>query len=238
LEFEYAEALRAGGVNDSRSFGPADFELRRCVHPSGWVCRRGPESVRSMVWGRKHQRFMEFEVRVALRSFRRRDSRGRGARCSRGHLGVEPMEARCWGPSGFVAPRLQRQSSRGSRGVERRGSRAEVSRPFGALGTEALESRCRSEVEPLRGFGLYWVMVWPVSSGPQDRALRGSGLQSGARRHRGSTSKYWEGSKSSGRSAVSETRASGLGLRTRWRRSDRSSGGARVVEGAGGQRQE
>lgn len=96
------------------------------------------------------------------------------------------MEARRWSPSGFVALRLQRQSSRGSRGVERRGSRAEVSRPFGVFGTEALESKCRSEVDLLRGFGLQRVMVWPVSSGPQGRALRGLVRRTGAGHHRGS----------------------------------------------------
>jgi len=64
------------------------------------------------------------------------------------------------------------------------------------------------------------------------------GLRSEACRHRGSTSRIREGSKSSSRSMTSETRTSSLGLRMRCRRAVRVSDDACVVEGACGERHE
>lgn len=62
LEFEYAEALRAGGAKDSGSFRFDGLEDGRCGRSS--ECSGGKDSGwrGGMVRGRTCQRFMEFEV--------------------------------------------------------------------------------------------------------------------------------------------------------------------------------
>jgi hypothetical protein len=111
LEHEYAEALRAGGAED---FG--------CPVLAVWSSR-GSRVLRSARRGRaRDARRLRFGVRGAIGSRSSRCRRlGRAdsalrlfgvevheARWSGSSelLGVESLESRCWGPSGFSVPRF------------------------------------------------------------------------------------------------------------------------------------
>jgi hypothetical protein len=70
LRFEYAEALRAEGVEGSGSFCVDGFEdgtRGRSSERSSW---KVSETAEQEIRGRTYRRFMEFGVRVALRSSR------------------------------------------------------------------------------------------------------------------------------------------------------------------------
>jgi hypothetical protein len=177
LKFEYAEALRACGAEDSVFFGAKGSRSSKCWRLMGALWRRG----------------------------------SLGSRCSRlfGALGVASLGTRCWGPSGFLAPRNQGGDSRSflgpwvsklrSRGVAVfrdgwcRGSWVDVSKTLSGLGC----------------FEFRRVMVWSVARGRAvSWVLRSLGSVGSVRAATAWLEKRYPGRLgSSCRSVVSETRS-------------------------------